>query len=65
MDETEPGLPHLGRGEIPDGSPGASASPLLLLKKKREWRCSRKRRGRKNTYLEDKETSALSKSACF
>jgi hypothetical protein len=24
-------LPHLGRGEIPDGSPMASASPLLLL----------------------------------
>jgi hypothetical protein len=30
-------LPHLGRGEIPDGSPRASASPLLLLKKKAEW----------------------------
>jgi hypothetical protein len=29
-------LPHLGRGEIPDGSPRASASPLLLLKKKGE-----------------------------
>jgi hypothetical protein len=29
-------LPHLGRGEIPDGSPRASASPLLLLKKKSE-----------------------------
>jgi hypothetical protein len=42
--------------------PVASASPLLLLKKKREWRCSRKLRGRAKAFLEDKETSAPSKS---
>jgi hypothetical protein len=62
-------LPHLGlgRGEIPDapGSPRASASPLLLLKKKSEWKCSRKLRGRAKTFLEVKESSALSKSARF
>ena len=59
------GLPHLGRGEIPDGSPRASASPLLLLKKKRERKCSRNLRGKAVTFLEGKESSALSKSACF
>jgi hypothetical protein len=58
-------LPHLVRGEIPDGSPRASASPLLLLKKKSEWKCSRKLGGRAKTSLEVKESSALSKSARF
>jgi hypothetical protein len=45
--------------------PVASASPLLLLKKKSEWKCPRKLRGRAKVSLEDKETSALSKSHVF